>query len=271
MTARRIRDARPWWARRLPNCLRVLQRHRTIAPMVTTWNGIEVGTGFPVAAFDRAYDATVVRTPGIYASDLEAGVDISGIKTEITTAFQAVAYRHRRARETALELAALVDLSREDRSADWHFTTQTRLFEFFVALHSAFESSFYGLYFAGSRLAGQSFPLAADPVTYKRINAGSTVKAFETAWPNGLLAAAMSVLIADDVYKDLAEVRNVLAHRIAPGFEHRLTLGAAEEEYELAWRGQPLATLIPTTLHTGEEALAALWEAAAHFFAPQPA
>ncbi|MEV6536537.1 hypothetical protein ACGFWD_44800 [Streptomyces sp. NPDC048448] len=164
-----------------------------------------------------------------------------------------------------------MDLPREDRSADWHFTTQTRLFEFFVALHSAFESSFYGLYFAGSRLAGQSFALAAAPVTYYRIKANATASAFEAAWPNSPFAAAMSALFAGDVYKDLAEVRNVLAHRIAPGFEHRLTLGATEEEYELDWRGQALATLIPTTLHTAEEALASLWQAAADFFAPQPA
>ncbi|MER5409111.1 hypothetical protein [Streptomyces sp. NPDC002769] len=157
-----------------------------------------------------------------------------------------------------------MDLPREDRSADWHFTTQTRLFEFFVALHTAFESSFYGLYFAGSRLAGQSFALAATPVTYYRIKANATARAFEAAWPNSPLAAAMSA-------QDLAEVHNVLAHRIAPGFEHRLTLGATEKEYELDWRGQALTTLIPTTLHTAEEALASLWQAAADFFAPQPA
>ena len=282
MTARRRPRKEPWWAPWLPNRLRAVQPRRTITPMATTRNGIEVATGFPVAVFDRAYDAIVVRTPGIYASDLEAGVDIAGIKAEITTAFQAVVYRHRRAHETALELADLVNLPYEGRAADWHFTTQTRLFEFFVSLHSAFESSFYGLYFAGSRLARPNFASADDPEKYRDITAGKTEKAFKAAWPNDPLAKAMSDLITGDFHKELAVVRNILAHRIAPGFEHRMTLratvGAGGEgtppsgkvDYELAWRGQPLATLIPSTLEKGEVTLAALWEAAADFFAPRP-
>jgi hypothetical protein len=192
-------------------------------------------------------------------------------------------YRHRRARETTLELVDLVDLPREDRAADWNYTMQTRLFEFFVSLHSAFESSFYALYFAGSRLARKDFPYAGIPTTYSRIKGGPTTNAFETAWPNDPLATAMWDLLADAVHKDLADVRNVLAHRIAPGFGHRITLsdtvnvgGAGtpqngESEYELAWRGQALATRIPSTLQNAEEALAALWEAAADFFARQPA
>ena len=122
--------------------------------------GIEAADGFPRDEFDRAYYEAVVRTPGICSADLQAGADITEIKTQITTALQAVVYRHRRARETALELTDLVNLPREDRSRDWHFTTQTRLFEFFVSLHSAFESSFYGLYFAGSRLDRQRFTFA---------------------------------------------------------------------------------------------------------------
>ncbi|MGW3311478.1 hypothetical protein ACWDG9_33400 [Streptomyces sp. NPDC001073] len=250
--------------------------------MVTTRNGIEVAPGFPVAVFDRAYDAIVVRTPGINASDIEAGVDIAGIKAEITNAFQAVTYRHRRAHETALELADLVNLPYEDRAADWHYTAQTRLFEFYVSLHSTFESSFYGLYFAGSRLAGPNFAFADEPEKYRNITAGSTVKAFEAARPGDPLARAMSDLVTGDFHKELAVVRNVLAHRIAPGFEHRMTLratvGAGSEgtppsgkiEYELAWRGKPLDTLIPSTLERGDDALAALWEATADFFAPQP-
>lgn len=282
MTARRRTGKDPWWAPWVPNRLRTVSRRSTIAPMVTTRNGIAVATGFPVGVFDRAYDATVVRTPGIYASDLEAGVDIAGIKAEITTAFQAVVYRHRRAHETALELAGLVDLSWEDRDTDWPFTAQTRLFEFFVSLHSAFESSFYGLYFAGSRLARPNFSFADDPAKYQRITAGATAKAFEAAWPNDPLAKAMSDLVAGDFHKELAAVRNILAHRIAPGFEHRMTLRATvgtggegtppsgKIDYELAWRGQPLATLIPSTLEKGEDTLAALWEAAADFFAPRP-
>ncbi|MGW3028280.1 hypothetical protein [Streptomyces sp. NPDC001221] len=236
--------------------------------------GIEAADGFPCEAFDRAYYEAVVRTPGIYSADLQAGVDITEVKTQITTALQAVVYRHRRAHETALELTDLVNLPPKDRPSNWHFTTQTRLFEFFVSLHSAFESSFYGLYFAGSRLARRYFTFADDPEKYRDVSGKSTTKAFQTAWPNDALAKAMSDLRSDPICKRLADVRNLLAHRIAPGFRHRITLHAevgvpagGQEEYELAWLGKPLATMVPSTLAQTEEKLAVLWDTAAAFFA----
>ncbi|QDN75754.1 hypothetical protein FNV65_06255 [Streptomyces sp. S1A1-8] len=249
--------------------------------MVIMRMGIEAADGFPCDAFDRAYYEAVVRAPGIYSADLHAGVVITEVKTQITTALQAVLYRHRRARETALELTDLVKLPREDRLSDWNFTTQTRLFEFFVSLHSAFESSFYGLYFAGSRLDRQRFTFADDPEKYQRVTGKSMTEAFQVAWPNDVLTKAMSDLRSDPFYDRLGKVRNRLAHRIAPGFEHRITLHAEVgvtgggsltgrqegETYELAWLGEPLATMVPSTLAQAEEKLGVLWDAAAAFFA----
>ncbi|MFF5147831.1 hypothetical protein ACFY6U_50385 [Streptomyces sp. NPDC013157] len=265
---------RPWSVLAALNPLRLVKRPSTIAPMVIMGMGIEAADGFPCDAFGRAYYEAVVRTPGIYSADLQAGVDITEVKVQITTALQAVVYRHRRARETALELAALVNLPWEERPSDWHFTTQTRLFEFFVSLHSAFESSFYGLYFAGSRLDRQRFTFADEPEKYRDVTGPSTTKAFQAAWPNDALAKAMSALRSDPFYERLGKVRNLLAHRIAPGFEHRLTLqahvgspGGEQEEYELAWQGEPLATMIPSTLAQAEEKLGVLWDAAGSFFA----
>ncbi|MFE2320799.1 hypothetical protein ACFXC8_48650 [Streptomyces sp. NPDC059441] len=272
--------SRPWSALAALNPLRLVKRPSTMAPMVIMRMGIEAADGFPGDAFDRAYYEAVVRTPGIYSADLQAGVVVTEVKTQITTALQAVVYRHRRARETALELTALVNLPREDRPSDWHFTTQTRLFEFFVSLHSAFESSFYGLYFAGSRLDRQRFTFADDPEKYQRVTGKSTAEAFQAAWPNEPLPKAMSDLRSDSFYERLGKVRNRLAHRIAPGFEHRITLhaegitgggsltgGQQGEDYELAWQGEPLATMIPSTLTQAEEKLDVLWDAAAAFFA----
>lgn len=238
-------------------------------------------TGVPHEAFEGAYYDAVVRTPGIYSADLQAGVDITEVKTQITTALHAVVYRHRRARETALELTGLVNLPSEERLSDWHFTTQTRLFEFFVSLHSAFESSFWGLYFAASRLDRQRFTFADAPERCQRVTGKSTTEAFQVAWPNDALARAMSDLRSDSFYERLGEVRNRLAHRIAPGFDHRITLSAGVgvasggsrtggqecESYELAWLGEPLATMVPSTLAQAEEKLGVLWSTAATFFA----
>lgn len=110
-----------------------------------------------------------------------------------------------------------------------------------------------------------------DQEKRRRINAGGTVTGFTTAWSREPLAQALSELTGSAFYKELSDTRNVLAHRVTPGFEHRVTLmagaltDAEEETYELAWRGEPLSSFIPATLEQAETELTTLWEAAAGF------
>jgi hypothetical protein len=221
--------------------------------MFQTRVGAEAAHGFPRAEFDRAYFEAAVRTPGLSDGD---------VKLEITAACLAAVYRHRRASEIAKEVSALVALPRDRRDNGWHFEIQTRLYEFFVAVLSTFESSIYGLYFVGSCLEPGHFP-SVEPEKRKRIAPASTAKAYAAAWPQEPLTALLTEITTSAAYAELSDTRNVLAHRIVPGLEHRLTLPG--EIYELAWRGQSLASFIPDTLGWAEEELRRLWEATANF------
>ncbi|MHA4776608.1 hypothetical protein L1085_019195 [Streptomyces sp. MSC1_001] len=239
--------------------------------MLKTVISTEAAPGFPREAFDRAYFQTAVK---VVKADPPPLVD--DIRTEITGAAMAVVYRHRRAWEASEELLDLARQQRDQRGADWHFAAQTRLFDFFVSLHSTFESSYYGLYFAGGQLAPDKFPLVQSE-RRRDIGLKSTVLAFQQAWSGEALTAKLGEVKESGLYKDLAVTRNILAHRVAPGFEHRVTLvgeelaTAHEINYELAWGGKPVEVLISETFTEAEAMLGGLWAEAATFFEDVPA
>ncbi|MFE1790885.1 hypothetical protein ACFW7J_21230 [Streptomyces sp. NPDC059525] len=146
------------------------------------------------------------------------------------------------------------------------------MFEFAVSLHSAIESSFYGLYFAGAQLRPVGFPHVVDDDSRRKITPKAVAAAYKKQWPDCGMGAELATVKDSTFYDKLARTRNVLAHRIAPGFEHRVTLigDALEsaEEYgdELVWRGEKLETLVPDMLSGTEGLLRGLWTRAAEFF-----
>lgn len=221
----------------------------------------EAAPRFPRDQLDQTYYEAVVRTPARVVDEL---------RWEITAALTGAVYRHRNASEAAQTLLPLVTDRAAQSAPSWRYTTQTCLFEFVVALNSAFESSAYGLYFIGSVIAPQRFPLVGSG-KWKGINVMATAQAYQAAWPGDPLAQALAALAADTGYGTLYDRRNILAHRIAPGFEHRVTLGAgsfpqaAEEGYELAWFGEPLAPMVTKTLAHCEALLTDVWVAAQTF------
>ncbi|MDD9376522.1 hypothetical protein M8Z33_07515 [Streptomyces sp. ZAF1911] len=227
----------------------------------------EAAPGFPRDVFDRAYIEMAVK-PVKTAEPQRAG----DVRAEITGAALAVVYRHRRGWEAGEELLALARQQRSDRGTDWHYAAQTALFEFVVSLHSAFESSFYGLYFAGAQLRPGGFPHVADDDSRRKVTPKSVVTEYEKQWPASGLTAELVKVKDSPFYDKLSRTRNVLAHRIAPGFEHRITLEgdsvetATEYEYELVWRGEKVEALVPDILAGTEALLGDLWTQAAKFF-----
>ncbi|MFE3934469.1 hypothetical protein ACFXPJ_11935, partial [Streptomyces goshikiensis] len=183
-----------------------------------------------------------------------------------------VVYRHRWAWEAGEEVLTLARQQRDDRRPDWHYAAQTALFEFVVSLHSAFESCFYGLYFAGAQLRPSGFPHVTDDAARRKITPKAVVTGYEDQWPGSGLAVELANLKDSPFYDKLGRTRNVLAHRIAPGFEHRVTLegdtvaSAKEYDYELAWRGAEVEALVPDMLSGAEGLLGAVWTQAAEFF-----
>lgn len=212
--------------------------------------------GFPRKQLDHAYYEAVVRTPSRIVEDA---------RWEATAALYAAVYRHRRAREAAEALAPLASRSPQGEPL-WRYRTQTLLFDFIVGLNSAVESSAYGLYFIGSAIAppGKEFT-RVSPDKRTGINLASTAKAYADAWPGEELPKALVALPKDAGYDVLLKRRNILAHRVAPGFNFSAKTDTSAELYNIAVFGEPLADIVEQTLAHTEHLLDGLWTAAEDF------
>ncbi|MEU9377810.1 hypothetical protein AB0D94_29175 [Streptomyces sp. NPDC048255] len=227
----------------------------------------DAAPGFPQDAFDRAYIEAAVKPAKI--TEPSRAPDV---RAEITGAAVAVVYRHRRAWEAGEELLALARQQRDDRGRDWHYAAQAALFDFVVSLHSAFESSFYGLYFVGAQIRPTGFAHVTGDDTRRSINPKTVTTEYAKQWPGSGLAIELTAVKDSSFYGELARTRNVLAHRIAPGFEHQVSLegealeSATEYDYALAWRGEKVEALVPRMLSGAEGMLDSLWTQVAAFF-----
>ncbi|MGW2038705.1 hypothetical protein [Streptomyces virginiae] len=226
----------------------------------------DAAPNFPKAAFDRAFLA---------ATDADPKDD--AVREQLIAASYAVVYRHRQAHEAAEALLALLEKSGDQSARERDYEAQKGLFDFFVSLHSSLESTFYALYFAGAQVKPVGFKHAATPESWRDVTSGETLKKFRLAWPKDNLTLALEDLKKTGEYTDLGEARNILAHRIAPRFNHLLTMqgerlaNAGDLDHVLRWRGQPVTEAVPQTLTAGEAALASVWKAAAAFFEAPPA
>lgn len=226
----------------------------------------EAAPNFPRAGFDRAYLAATEAKP-------EGGA----VRGQLIEASYAVVYRHRQAYEAAEALLALLGRSAGQPGRQWHYESQQGLFNFFLSLHSSLESTFYALYFAGAQLKPTDFKLAATPESWRDVTSGATLKKFRHLWPKEQVTLVLEKVKASSAYTDLGEDRNILAHRIAPGFEHLMELqgerlaNAGGLDCVLRWRGRPVAEAVPEALKAGEAALTSVWEEAASFFEAPPA
>lgn len=90
------------------------------------------------------------------------------------------------------------------------------LFGFFSNGFSVFEATFYGLFSLGSFFSAASFPMSTAK-DQQRITPSSTAAAMTKAFPGDPIHQVISTVSSDPAYLELREVRNILAHRAAPG------------------------------------------------------
>jgi hypothetical protein len=90
------------------------------------------------------------------------------------------------------------------------------LFGFFMNGLAALESLYYCLFAMGSRLSPPDFPFATD-ADFRKVNPTNVAPAFARAYPGDALTIALLRVLATPGFKEWTEVRNVLAHRVAPG------------------------------------------------------
>jgi hypothetical protein len=89
------------------------------------------------------------------------------------------------------------------------------LFGFFSNGFSVFEATFYGLYSLGALASPAMFPMTeADQ---RKINLSFTIDCIACAFPNDPIIQVLNCIKGDTDYASWSRIRNVLAHRVAPG------------------------------------------------------
>ena len=127
-----------------------------------------------------------------------------------------VAYRYRSCTEHDEAFTRLIE--REGniaRSQESIYQQQNELFGFFVAGQAAIESFCFGLFTFASIASPSNFPIAT-PANLRGINPGSTAQRFASAFPKETITARLDQLVSSPEFKEWADVRNLLIHRLSP-------------------------------------------------------
>jgi hypothetical protein len=139
--------------------------------------------------------------------------------------WQAVRFRYRSAAEASDQFRDLVrkagdpwesDLMDEESS----YNLERCVYTFFVSAISVFDSFAYSLYFLGHALRPEVFQKVAAP---KQIDLKKTSDSFSSAFPTEAITAGLAALTTDERFCHLAELRNIVAHRL----NGRLTVKAS--------------------------------------------
>lgn len=138
-------------------------------------------------------------------------------RTNFDWSWQAVRYRYRSAAEASEEFRALLANPSETWVAglgDEEFTYKLEhcIYTFFLSAFSVFDSFAYCLYFLGHSLQPAAFPCAATP---RKITQWRTAQAFKAAFPEAAITSALAGLATEERFRQLDELRNILAHRLS--------------------------------------------------------
>jgi hypothetical protein len=81
------------------------------------------------------------------------------------------------------------------------------------------------------------------PGHIKGINCKTTQEAFDKAFPGEDITAALNALLADQMFNDWYEYRNILAHRAAPGRGMHVSVGSSTPDPAADWKMDPAGSL----------------------------
>ena len=96
------------------------------------------------------------------------------------------------------------------------YNQERALFGFFVTGLSVIESLCYGSFAVASMIDVQNFPMTT-PQNLKDINPEYTTKKFISVFPTDPITILLKQLTTSQDYRDWKDIRNILAHRSAPG------------------------------------------------------
>jgi hypothetical protein len=144
-------------------------------------------------------------------------------------AWWAVCYRYRACSEHNTAFNTLLtntsDLWREwAADEEQNYEVEQCLYHFFMSGLSVFESLGFCLYFVAGMIDSKHFHFLSDP---RKIKLKTTISAFEIAFPDATITRKLRELFSDPVFKEIDEIRNILAHRLT-GRRHIRNYGSTD-------------------------------------------
>ena len=111
------------------------------------------------------------------------------------------------------------------------YIQEKSLFGFFMSGFSAIDCFCYALYAIANIIDPTNFTLAADD-DKKHITYSSTLAKFRKFFPNEKITVTLENIIGSSGFKDLLDIRTILAHRATPSRTFRL---GGERDQQTSW------------------------------------
>jgi hypothetical protein len=187
-------------------------------------NGLVMPEDFPTTPFETIHARLVAK------------VNTQGaVYREYAGAWNAVSYRFLAATHYSDDFTDSMTKFGSSVNPDERYRQERDLFGFFTNGLSAIESTFYGLFAIGAFLNQISFPIVTAK-EQQSVTPGATQATYIKAFPKEPILKVFGQLFSDQSYIELKHVRNVLAHRAAPGRQTYALLEGSElipEEWKL--------------------------------------
>jgi len=106
------------------------------------------------------------------------------------------------------------------------YIQERELFAFFVTGLSAVESFHFAAHAIAACVQPLAFPMSTDE-ELRQLTIGTIATRFAAVFPGDPLTVAMTTLRADKELSDWQSIRNILAHRLAPGRTHYARVGGS--------------------------------------------
>lgn len=168
-------------------------------------DGLKISPDFP----DSSYESTRNQV----ASKLQ---NPSHLLDQFLGAWNAVLYRFLACAEHDDQFIVSIQRAGNSPQTVERYNQERELFNFFVNGLATIESLCYGLFAIGSALDVAKFPITSTE-DMQAINPQKTAKQFQAAYPSEKLSVAIKAVVDSNEYKEWKDIRNVLAHRSAPG------------------------------------------------------
>ena len=139
--------------------------------------------------------------------------------------FNAVAFRISATLEAHERLSASLAGTGALSPSGPRLAQEEALFAFYVNAVSTLECFFFALYNIGACVGSPVFRVETS-ADLRGVHIGSTVKAFESAFPNERLTAELAAVAASPELTALKEYRDFLTHRGAPKRTHVVEIGS---------------------------------------------